>query len=224
MERQSDRIVKFCFFLTQVRASYVVALAGDVHYGFTIRALFRPLISPQGVPEFRNGLPVIQLTSSSAKNSAGAWAIALADFIQGSLPRSSTRYGWIQRPRFDLLSSPAPSPPDTLEIWSKLEPPVLLPETDVRRLGITDSPDWREDREYEPMYQGRGNDQAGLVWDYVNPTQMERPRCFWGETNYGEVFFRPPDSIFHTLVHPVDLAEVENGGEVVFATAFRIQP
>jgi hypothetical protein len=120
--------------------SFCVLLSGDVHYGVNARASF----SADG-----RALSIVQLVSSAQKH-AGPIARSALNMLGHVLSARHERLGWEAPPscpRPTSLADRVMFRAVNTDEWSE-DGPIFLAPRDVRLLGITDQPDYRECRTY----------------------------------------------------------------------------
>jgi hypothetical protein len=147
------------FLIDELKLPSCVFISGDVHYSMSLEVAF----------SWKDkGLPLTQLVSSSQKHGGVLSKVAL-NLLGKIVPNIRERIGWDRPPR--LVHSTAIKRrfrrPAHVYEWSEDEPLFLSPRR-ARQLGITEPPDYREQRRYVPASGPRtlkilGDNNVGLV-------------------------------------------------------------
>jgi hypothetical protein len=187
----------FKFLIAELEPRYVVFLAGDVHYGFTISAAF----TWQG-----NTLPVVQLTSSALKNTG--LALRVMELGSGIAGRTDRHLGWGSLAEDVEEAEPALAAegradaalgaaiPNVAQARGRsvhvvrgqtTQMPANLPARSgllqPSQVPAKGQPDWQDTRTFEP------------TWGY-------RSEPIIGENNLGLVRFRSGNLLVHRLLIP----------------------
>ena len=122
-----------------LRPSYCVLLSGDVHFGVNARA---------GFEVDGRRVPIVQLVSSGQKH-AGVVARTAMDLFGRVVKHRHERVGYEAPPeaRSELLKRLIMKRPVNTDEWSGVSPVFLAPR-DLKILGLSQEPDYRECRIY----------------------------------------------------------------------------
>jgi hypothetical protein len=154
-------LVDFMKFLSdELKLPSCLFISGDVHYGMNLKVAF----------SWKDkGLPITQLVSSSQKH-GGVLSKTALNLLGKIVPKIHERIGWDRPPRSArsaAIKRRLVLRPANTDEWSE-DAPVFLAPRRAQQLGITEPPEYREQREYVPASGPRtlkilGDNNVGLA-------------------------------------------------------------